>query len=757
MHSQRISRRHLMVVQVAFAILIVIALLDRSGGLAAPSIVGRVDLNVNLNSLTGESTLQASTVRQSSGQISSYEAFDALDRATGYNLAVTWDNATGIPRFLAGKSGSIRIPYTPTAAERGNPVAIARGFLDANRALFQLEGVAADFGAGRIEPDMQLHFSNIRMPQVYQGIPVFGKQLVVHLDAQEQVVAVNGQYQPNLAIATQATVTREQAEQVALEDLTENQFTADEAKDLKASVLKDKTALNVYVDEKGKATLAWNVTVMTSSPLGAWTSFVNARRPVVVHAFNSLADAKSRETYTARNGTDIPGRLLVQEGERTNDPVAQAAHDAAGTVYDYYLNTFKRDSIDGQGSPIVSTVHYGSSEEDAENAAWIEEAQQMVYGDGGSIFKPLSYGLDVVGHELTHGVTGSTAQLVYEGQSGALNKSYSDIFGAMIDRANWTLGEQVVKSPPYPVPYLRSLQDPELGGQYDPSDPLAGIGQPGSMGDYANLPLSRRADNGGVHINSGIPSHAAYFVATAIGKEKMEQIYYRTLTQYLSPDSDFADAAQATVQAATDLYGATEANAVRTAFGQVGINVGGSSSGPTPPQTTSTPIATSGSSSSTPVPNLPTGCRDLTINGGFENNAGWVEVTSNNTQIIDTQLPHTGSKSAWLGGTDKESLQYIYQDVSVPANATSFKLTYYRLVHTEFSGLSGLFAGEATFTALLADTDGNQIATIESLSSADGDDTWKQTQVDLTRYAGRTIRTHLLTPRTRGATSAVCL
>ena len=148
----------------------------------------------------------------------------------------------------------------------------------------------------------------------------------------------------------------------------------------------------------------------------------------------------------------------------------------------------------------------------------------MIYGDGGQIFKPLSYGLDVVGHELTHGITENTANLVYEGQSGALNESYSDVFGSLIERKNWTMGETVVKSPPFPAPYLRSLEDPNMNGLYDPNDPLRGVGQPATVDEYARLPLSRRSDNGGVHINSGIPNHAAYFVAQALGNQKITVI-----------------------------------------------------------------------------------------------------------------------------------------------------------------------------------------------------------------------------------------
>jgi hypothetical protein len=321
----------------------------------------------------------------------------------------------------------------------------------------------------------------------------------------------------------------------------------------------------------------------------------------------------------------------------------------------------------------------------------------------------------------------------------------------MIDRGNWTLGEQVVKSPPYPLPFLRSLEDPEARGNYDPSEPLTGIGQPADMDGYANLPISRRADNGGVHINSGIPNHGAYLVAQAITREKMEQIYYRALTQYLSPTSDFFDAGRATVRAATDLYGQTEVNAVRNAFRQIGIDLGGPETGPVPPTPATTPSP--GPTASPPEP-LPAGCRDVVVNGGFEGSSGWVEVSTGNTALIDPELPHSGSQSAWLGGTDQEAIQYLYQDVTIPANATSATLSYYRLVHEEFTSVLGLFADDANFTALVADTDGNELDRLEEVSSSTGNDTWEQVEFDLSRYAGDTIRLVLAAENPRGNVSS---
>ncbi|HTP09328.1 MAG TPA: M4 family metallopeptidase [Anaerolineae bacterium] len=664
-------------------------------------------------------------------------AFNQLQARSNNALTVSWDARSGVPNFLTGLDPAARLPYQPTAAERNNPIAIARGFLDENRALFKLRSVAEDLQFLRDETDKQLGWSHVRMAQMYKGLPVFGYQLVVHLDTQHQVVAVNGHFYPDIDLDPTPKVTQAAAEQLALDDLLNSQLQPDQRSRVKATILRHKTQLMIYIDHNDQPRLTWYVTLMTDSPLGQWRYFVNARRAQIVHQFDSAADNKRRITYSADNSTDIPGRLLIDEGERSKDAIAQAAHDNAGKVYDYYFNTFQRDGIDDQGGAMVSTVHYGSDPEDAENAAWMGEAQQMVYGDGGKVFKPLPYGLDVVGHEFTHGIIDSTSGLIYEGQSGALNESYADVFGALIDRGNWTIGETVIKSPPYPLKYLRSLADPTGGGNYDVNDPLNSVGQPANMSEYADLPYTRKGDNGGVHVNSGIPNLVAYLIAQAIGPEKLEQIYYRALTQYLTPNSDFADAARATIRAAKDLYGNTEANAVNAALPQVGLSTEGSSQ---PPPPTSTPTS---SGKKQPVPNeqVPAGCTNLIVNGTFEGDGGWISIVGKGEDnLIETELPHTGSRSAWLGGSDKEPVMYIYQDVRIPANATQVDLAYYRLIHEETSGLSGLFADDAQFSVLAANTKGDVIDTIEELTSSQGDDTWSQAQFDLSQLAGKTVR-----------------
>jgi len=549
----------------------------------------------------------------------SHGAFARLqDRAAG-RLDVHWSSQTDVPDFVTGLAAEDRIPYTPSAAERGNPAAIARGFLDENRALFKLTSAADDFQTLRVEADAQLGYAHVRMDQTYKGIPVFGKQVMVHIDRQERIVAVNGQYIPEIAVQTNASVSRADAEQLALKDLLEQQLEPGERERVSTEIVHDKTQLMVYIAPNGQATLSWNVIVMTDSPLGQWMYFVNAGRPAIVHRFDSAEHIKQRRTFSAENKTTIPGRILIEEGERSDDPIAQAAHDNAGVTYDYYMNTFKRDAIDGQGSAMVSTVHYGSDTQDAQNAAWIGQRQQMIYGDGGKVFKPLAYGLDVVGHELTHGVTDNTSQLIYQGQSGALNESYSDFFGVMIAGSNWTVGGTVIKSPPYPVPYLRSMSDPSAGGRYDPNDPLRSVGQPGNMSEYANLPATRKTDNGGVHVNSGIPNKVGYLIGTALGRSKAQQIYYRTLTQYLTPESDFLAAARATIRAAQDLNGAAEANAVRDAFAQVGLSVTAPAATPTPSGTRRAPTPTPQRNAPPPGQSSVPGCTNLIVNGGFEN------------------------------------------------------------------------------------------------------------------------------------------
>lgn len=283
------------------------------------------------------------------------------------------------------------------------------------------------------------------------------------------------------------------------------------------------------------------------------------------------------ETHDAGN-RELPdddlGKLVRRNGQApTGDRAVDAAHDNARIVYDFFHKVLGRDSLDGAGMVLKSTVHYG---ERYNNAYW--DGTHMTYGDGdGKDFGNFAEALDVVGHEMAHAVTERTANLDYHAQSGALNESWSDVFGELIQqwhenprgwstpeamaKADWLIGESIY-TPGKPGDGLRSLKAP---GTAYPDDP-----QPADMAHYKRM--SSWDDNGGVHINSGIPNRAAYLAASRIGGEKLAKIWYRALTDYLRPTSQFSDAASATMSAARDLFrDGPESQAVADAWKAVGV------------------------------------------------------------------------------------------------------------------------------------------------------------------------------------------
>ncbi len=267
-------------------------------------------------------------------------------------------------------------------------------------------------------------------------------------------------------------------------------------------------------------------------------------------------EGRRRQVFDCKETTDLPGDLVRSETDTTpsRDKAANEAFDNAGTTWDFYNQIFGRESVNNNGKTLVSSVHYGQK---YDNAFW--NGQQMVYGDGdGVIFQRFTIALDVIAHELTHGVTQFTAQLAYQDQSGALNESMSDVFGSMvkqwalgqtIDQADWLIGAAIM-APGFKGRALRDMANP--GTAYD--DPRLGKDpQPGHMQDY----LQTDADNGGVHSNSGIPNRAFVLAAKAIGGyswEKTGKIWYVTLTERLTGNADFAKCATETVSVARDLF-----------------------------------------------------------------------------------------------------------------------------------------------------------------------------------------------------------
>ncbi|KGX90940.1 peptidase M4 [Pontibacillus halophilus JSM 076056 = DSM 19796] len=431
-----------------------------------------------------------------------------------------------------------------------------------------------------------------------EEVPLDGAKLMVHTDGDDHLIAVNGALHtdsPRQASNTKV-VSSEIAKEAAWNSIDVTRDATDESLTSPigevTETLKESSQLVVMVQD-GDYKLAHHIQLQFTTPYPAnYQIWVDAETGDILKKMNKvheatgsgtgvLGDTKELKTYQS-NGTyylydtskpmtgvietfdnnqngqfRLPGSYVTDRDNAFTSSRQRAAVDAhyyAGQVFDYFYDTFGRVSYDDNGATIRSSVHYGSN---YNNAAWV--GTQMIYGDGdGSTFTALSGADDIVAHELTHAVTDESADLIYENQSGALNESFSDVFGYFVDNEDWLMGEDVY-TPGVPGDALRSLSNPT---KYD---------QPAHMDQYRNLPNTEAGDYGGVHINSGIPNKAAYVTIQSIGQTKAEQIYYRALTSYLTPTSTFQEAKEALVQSAKDLYGSAEANAVTTAWNDVGV------------------------------------------------------------------------------------------------------------------------------------------------------------------------------------------
>jgi bacillolysin len=497
------------------------------------------------------------------------------------------------PKFIAGKLSKKKI-------KNQNEV---KQFIQENKDLFKVD---PDKELTLLETQTDdLGMVHYKFSQAINGVPVEGAIFRVHTDKNNDVTAATGQLYEDASekvTDTKASISKKEAADLAWKNINlteEDTKGSDQAvpADLqtagKKSEVKNTHVKNDLVihEKDGVYTLAYKVQLQFIEPYGAnWQIFVDAKNGNIVEAYNAVADAAETgtgtgvtggsktlntyssggtyylydvtkpmngviETFTANNRSSLPGSRSADSNNAwtaTNQRADVDAHYYAGKVYDYYKNTHNRNSFDNNGATIRSTVHYGSR---YNNAFW--NGSQMVYGDGdGSQFTSLSGALDVVAHEITHAVTERTANLQYQYQSGALNESFSDVFGYFLDPSDFLMGEDVY-TPGRSGDALRSMSNPTL------------YGQPEHMNQYVNT----SSDNGGVHINSGIPNKAAYYTISSIGKAQAEKIYYRALTVYLTPTSNFSYARAALLQSAADLYGSGSSayNAVRSAWDNVGV------------------------------------------------------------------------------------------------------------------------------------------------------------------------------------------
>ncbi len=386
-----------------------------------------------------------------------------------------------------------------------------------------------------------------RYRQVHRGVPVTAGEIIVHLRGAE-VTAVTAKTLPGIeSLRTTPTVTPEQALTAAEAILAKHLNVTD------ATLSKPRLEIFNRGLLEGRETptqLAWFIEARKIDVREfIW---VDAQRGGVLLHFSQLADAKSRAVHDTASTSTLPGTLVRSEGgAATGDPDADAAYDFSGDTYDYFFNQHDRDSYDGAGALLRSTVDYCPAVNQCpyQNAFW--NGTQMVYGLG------FSRADDVDAHELTHAVTEHSANLFYYMQSGALNESFSDIFGETVDLVNgagtdtpavrWEAAEDLGIGP------IRNMMNPTL------------FSDPGKMSDPQLVCETQGLDGGGVHSNSGIPNHAYALMVdggtyngqtiTGIGLTKAGKFQYRALTAYLLTSSDFLDNYNALQQACTDLIG----------------------------------------------------------------------------------------------------------------------------------------------------------------------------------------------------------
>jgi len=488
----------------------------------------------------------------------------------------------GQPYLVRGELGQVAAPDA-----LGAPDALA-GVLPA--IADTLGAPAAELRAIRSERD-ELGMTHVRLAQYKNGLRVVSGEAIVHLDAGGVVREVNGSIRDR-ELPAAPSIAAAAAERTAV-------AASEEAG---AAVRSELTYL--VSNRDGELYLAWEVAVSTGGGRIDDLVYVDALTGGIVDRHPQVFSAKDRIVRNGGGGvfpvTNAP--TIGTESSPPTDAVALAAYTNIGTTYDCYKTLYNRDSYNNQGAQLAGQVHvvfdFGNGQRTPNNAVWSSQDRTMAYGDGdGAQMKPLAYGFDVTAHELTHAVTSSTANLVYQNESGALNEAMSDIMAAVceawkdkgVSAATWQVGEEIW-TPNTPGDALRYMDSPTKDGQSP---------------DYYPERYTGTQDNGGVHLNSGLANLSFYLVAAGgkhprgktattvpgIGIDKAGAIYQRALTTKFTANTSMAQARTLLEQAAQELYPGSCARA-SVALAWATIGVGAAPSDAAPPKVTITSPAT---------------------------------------------------------------------------------------------------------------------------------------------------------------------
>lgn len=516
------------------------------------------------------SLAQASSSSQQLGPPSNADLVGQIEQATGDAAQIDYHAETGQVRFI-GTSTDHPIGRAAGLAPSAAAEQLARGFLGQYGALFGLHDQASELETTQSLKGDQGQ-STVRFQQVYNGVPIFAGELVVNMDSAGNVLAANGEVLPALKVNTTPSISAQAASDTARGLVAKHYGVSLDALSASKPELWIHNPSLLGGPGVRVNSLVWKVEVTATGtePIRELV-LVHAQLGAVVLNYNELAEAKVRHVCDANNtSSSYPCTLALSvrdEGEAaTGNADVDDAYALSGLTYDFYRNRLGRDSVDGKGKQLFSTVRYCPSPSSCPYANAFWDGNQMVYGTN------YASADDVVGHELTHGVTDFTSHLKYYYQSGAINESISDVFGELIDQSStlsgpdasadrWLMGEDL------PIGAIRNMKNPPA------------FGDPDRVG--SGLYAIATADNGGVHTNSGVNNKAAALLVdggvfngrtvTKLGSTladsiaKAARLYYEANDNLLTSGSDYQDLYSYLPQACRQLIGFKTAGAA-TAF-----------------------------------------------------------------------------------------------------------------------------------------------------------------------------------------------
>jgi uncharacterized repeat protein (TIGR01451 family) len=553
-------------------------------------------------------------------------------KSTKNTLIINRDSL-GVPTFINGidkdswitAQGSYGIRFTPdeTFIKSKN-----LAFFDKYKQLLKLESPETELVQTNLHQD-DLGQYHTRFSQEYKGVPIWKSGLVTHSNLYGNLVSLSGKYIPSPSnLSTSPTISANNAVNTAIASLLPN---------TQGGSINHESRLVIYADKNNfSPLLAWEVELDVSISKQLMV-LVNAQTGEIILSFNNIHtenvkgsgkgvlgqtrnlnvwqkggqyflhdsskgmyDPSKHDAYDpdetkgiisvidARNepadleNDPFPSLFRISSNSKNSGWIDEGVSAAfnLSEAYDYYKEKHNRLSLDGEGGVITAIVRLGRN---YDQAFWNGRDKIMVFGDADKY----TSSLDVIAHELTHGVTSTSSKLIYQGQTGAINESLSDIFGEAVERRtfgsnDWAMGTELRK-------VLRSMSNPRsinsaLGRPY-----------PSKMSEYENLPDD--VDNGGVHINSSIINYAFYQLAeglsNSIGFDNAAKVFYRANTTHLLPRSEFSDLRRACIQSADDIFGKNSAQSKATvsAFNVVEIY----DTPTTPPPSTGTPSSSSDS------------------------------------------------------------------------------------------------------------------------------------------------------------------